>query len=392
METQFGIGPRKLLQGMLGEDVKADLIIKALQQYDQYKLKTIPKKSGGLRSLYVPPSDLKQLQKLILTRFLYRFKNKLSLSCHGFLPKKSILTNANSHRDKQWRHVIHLDLKDAFPSVKSEMIKAILQEYLLPEINDYEQQYQERKKYPNKWFKKIYHKHPIFPTRRVRWFRRLIINHPGSDLPLDIAERFIDHLISLTTFQGRLPQGAPTSPFLLNLVISYLGIPESISNELDNLGYTHVFTIYADDMVISTKKEIPPEVEEKLITIIEASGVFTVNRKKTIRFNRCQIAPLITGLRIVKQFNSHGGRLADKIAVPKKKILAIRSLIYKATTDPSEKKDKKVAGYIAFLKGIYSEPGYYSRSALDSLPPAILKPYRKYLEYLDSVKCQNLNI
>lgn len=391
-DVQFGIGPRKLLQGMLGQNVEADLINNALEQCDQYQLKTIPKKSGGLRSLYVPPPDLKQLQKLILKRFFYRFMNKLSVTAHGFLPKRSILTHANSHKDKQWKHVIRLDLKDAFPSVKSETIRAIFREYLLPELADYTKQYRERKRYPKKWFKWIYHKHPIFPARRVRWFRRLIINHPGSELPLDIAERFIDHLVLLTTFQGRLPQGAPTSPFLLNLVFSYFKIPKNISGELNDSGFEHIFTVYADDMVISSKKEIPPEVVEKLITIIEASGVFTVNRKKTIRFDRRQIDPLITGLRVVKRFSPRNRRTMDRISFPKNKIRAIRSLIHHATINPSAERDKKVQGYIAFLQGIYLGPHSASqRRDIKYLPPAILKPYRKYLEYLDSVKCQNLN-
>jgi len=389
MEVQFGLGPRKLLQGVLGKDVKADLIIKALEQCDQYRLRTIPKKSGGLRKLYVPPANLKQLQKMILKRFFCHFNDKISLSAHGFISKRSILTNANSHRDKKWKYVIRLDLKNAFPSVKSETIKEIFKGYLLPEINDYAEQYRERKRYPKKWYRKIYHKHPIFPTRRVRWFRRLIINHPSSEQPKDIILRFIDLLAKLTTYQNKLPQGAPTSPFLLNLVISHLGIPETISKELDGLGFEHVLTIYADDLVISTKKEMPLGIIDGIMTVIESSGVFRVNREKTIHFDRKQIDPLITGLRIVKNFNTKGKRLTDKVTVPKQKILAIRSLIHKATVSPNEERDKCVAGHIAFLKGIYCEPGYYGRLALNSLPSAIIKPYRKYL---DSIKTRDLSI
>ena len=125
------------------------------------------------------------------------------------------------------------------------------------------------------------------------------------------------------------------------------------------------------------------------MTVIESSGVFRVNLEKTIHFDRKQIDPLITGLRIVKNFNTKGKRLTDKVTVPKQKILAIRSLIHKATVSPNEERDKRVAGHIAFLKGIYCEPDYYGRLALNSLPSAIMKPYRKYL---DSIKTRDLNI
>ena len=370
---------------MLGQKTKAELIIKALNQCADYKLKTIPKKNGSLRKLYVPPTDLKKLQRLLLRNFFYLFKSKISLTMHGFLPGRSIVSNANSHKDKSWKHVTRLDLKDAFPSVKAENIRSIFQEYLFQEIADYADQYRERKLKPRKWFKKIYHLHPIFPSRRVRWFRRLIINNLDSDFPWDITARFIEHLVTLTTYQGALPQGAPTSPFLLNLVLSHLKIPENISRQLNEEAYDHALSIYADDIVISTKKEITRDMLGKLISTIEASGTFTVNREKTIQSKRRQIDPLITGLRVAKRFNSRGGRINNKVIVPKKKILAIRSLIHQATIDPSADKDNRVAGYIAFLKGVYPKPeGYPKGRIIGDIPPAVLKPYLKYLKSLDS--------
>jgi len=378
-EVQFGIGPQKLLQGMLGQGAKTALIIDALKQCGHYRLKRIRKKSGGLRELHVPPAELKQLQKIILKRFLCRFQGKISFFCHGFVPGRSIITNAKQHQANKWKQVIRLDLKDAFPSVKAETIRAILRKLILPEVSDYADQYRARKKYPKRWYKNIYHKHPIFPTRRVRWFRRLIVNNPYSNLALDIAERFIDLLVSLMTYQGAIPQGAPTSPFLLNLVISDLGIPADIFRELNDQGYEHELTIYADDLVISTQKELPGETVSRITAIIEASGIFKVNQKKTVRFNRRQIAPLITGLRVIKSYDQTGHRQRDKITVPKQKILAIRSLIHKATQEPSEDRDKRVAGYIAFLKGVYV-PGGYGQTSTRHLPPAIWKPYEKYLE------------
>jgi len=287
MKARFGPGPLKLLQGMLGKEAETEIIIKALEQTSEYRLKTILKKNGRLRALHVPPPDLKKIQRLLLKRFFYLFKSKISPTMHGFVPQRSIVTNAKSHLERGWRHTIRLDLKDAFPSVKAETIRHIFQGYLEQEITDYAKQYIERKTKKRRWFKNIYHRHPIFPSRRVRWFRRLINTHLDLVWPHDIISRFLDLLVTLTTYQGVLPQGTPTSPFLLNLVISHFQIPQNIS------------------------------------------------------------------------------------------------LIHQATINPSEDKDNRVRGNIAFLQNVYCEPNYGEKKrTINGLPKNILIPYLKYQDSL----------
>src|SRR5262249_44280484 len=102
---------------------------------------------------------LKTIQRRILRRLLGR------LRCHpaatGFERGRSIVTNARAHVGKAV--VVQMDLKDFFTSTT---------------------------------------------TRRVRkYFRKTGWNREAADL-----------LIRLCTHQGGLPQGAPTSPRLSNLV------------------------------------------------------------------------------------------------------------------------------------------------------------------------------
>jgi len=124
-----------------------------------YHPRLIPKRSGGQRVLAIPGDELKSLQRLLLRRLLKR------LRCHpaakGFQPGESIVTNALPHAGRPV--VVRLDLRNFFPATTA---------------------------------KRIY-----------RYFRRIGWNRPAGRL-----------LTRLCTHQGGLPQGAPTSPRLSNLV------------------------------------------------------------------------------------------------------------------------------------------------------------------------------
>lgn len=124
-----------------------------------YRRFRIPKRSGGMREVAAPEKPLKTLQRRILRRLLNR------LPCHphvtGFERGRSIATNAAQHLGKSV--VVRMDIRDFFASTRS--------------------------------------------VRVEHFFRRIGWSSKAAQL-----------LVHLCTDRGGLPQGAPTSPRLANLV------------------------------------------------------------------------------------------------------------------------------------------------------------------------------
>ena len=79
-------------------------------QYTEFEIK---KRSGGTRIIAAPHTGLKAVQKKLAAKLqdIYIVKN----SVHGFVRKRTILTNAQNHSRK--KHVFKIDLKDFFPSI-----------------------------------------------------------------------------------------------------------------------------------------------------------------------------------------------------------------------------------------------------------------------------------
>jgi uncharacterized protein (TIGR03067 family) len=154
----------------------------------RYQEFTIPKRSGGQRRLSAPDDLLKTLQRQILHRLLRR------LRCHpaatGFQQGESIVTNARRHAGQAV--VVRLDLKDFFPSTGEGRVR--------------------------------------------RYFRKIGWNRPAARL-----------LTRLCTHDGGLPQGAPTSPRLSNLVNYRLDCRLAALAQKLGVGYTR----YADDITLS---------------------------------------------------------------------------------------------------------------------------------------------
>src|SRR5262249_38053209 len=72
---------------------------------------TVPKKSGGTRTLHAPHRTLAAAQRWILTNILSKLP--VEPPAHGFQPGRGILTNARPHAGRAV--VVNLDLQDFFP-------------------------------------------------------------------------------------------------------------------------------------------------------------------------------------------------------------------------------------------------------------------------------------
>jgi RNA-directed DNA polymerase len=213
-----------------------DLSDRASSSYREYSL---PKKNGTLRTIHGPTEELKTVQRDIC-RLLNQYQKELnSPSAYGFVPGRNIVDNAERHTSKNV--VINLDLKDFFPSITTEMVAKTLAKV---------------------------------PVRIVR------------------NSKLNGVLTKLMCRDGRLPQGAPTSPAMANLVCHPLDL------NLEALAKKHRFayTRYADDLTFSSN--YPKIAEDVFINIIyqrcEKLG-FTVNRAKS-RIQRSSSRQIVTGL------------------------------------------------------------------------------------------------
>lgn len=88
-----------------------------------YTVHRIKKSNGKIRVIHAPCAKLKGEQKKILRRLEVV---PISRHCHGFKKGSSTSDAARPHTDKRW--VLTIDIKDFFPSIKTEML-TFLSEY-----------------------------------------------------------------------------------------------------------------------------------------------------------------------------------------------------------------------------------------------------------------------
>ncbi len=216
-----------------------------------YKEITIPKRKGGSRLLNVPNTALKGMQRWILDNILYKVQSDTSAT--GFIPMKSIVLNASIHLRK--KYILKMDIKDFFPSIDFCKVRGL-------------------------FFELGYNK--------------------------DVATA----LANICVFRGQLPQGAPTSPYLANLIC------RELDKRIYNLcrKYRLCYTRYADDITISGNSKIfwiKGIVEEIIL-----SYQFSLNNEKTI-FLKPGDRKRVTGI-IVN----------EKLSVPRSVTRNLRKEIY----------------------------------------------------------------
>lgn len=197
-----------------------------------YRQFEIPKKSGGRRKIIAPYPSLLLIQKWILSNIL---KNIPINGCaHAFTNDKSIISNCKQHIGNN--EVLKLDLKDFFPSIEISRIVVLF----------------------NK---------------------------------LGYSENISYILANLCCLDGTLPQGAPTSPILSNLVCRKLDKRLFSLAKKFELRYTR----YADDIVFSGQK-INVKIMEYAQNIIIDEG-FEINNAKT-RLYKEKNKKIITGISV----------------------------------------------------------------------------------------------
>jgi hypothetical protein len=231
----------------------------------------IPKRRGGSREIEAPSDDLKALQRRVLRKLIRPIP--VHPAATGFVRGRSIVHNARPHAGQGV--VINIDLRDFFPSISSQRVYKL-------------------------W-------------RAVGWGRE--------------ASRI---LTNICCHQERLPQGAPTSPALSNLVCRKLDTrlaalverAQETAVATRNLrtgeftGSRKVapihggrYTRYADDLTFSFAEfggagtdSTSRAVLGSIRGILEAEG-FQIQMKKKVRVQRAHHRQTATGLIVNRVVN-----------------------------------------------------------------------------------------
>ena len=173
-----------------------------------YRRFTIAKKTGGVRTISAPMPRLKKVQHWILENLLYKLQNHNQ--AHGFIPQRSIISNAEQHVGSEV--VINMDLKDFFPTIAYRRVKGLFV--------------------------------AIGYSEQIATILALLCTEPMIDeVELDGIKYFV------ARGERFLPQGAPTSPAITNLICYRLD--HRFAGMAKKLGWT--YTRYADDLTLSCK-------------------------------------------------------------------------------------------------------------------------------------------
>lgn len=257
----------------------------------------MPKKSGGTRLISAPKPKLKAIQLWIYETLLKRVP--LHNAAHGFVPGRSIVTNAREHVGSDV--VVNLDLSNFFPTITYRRVKGLFRF--------------------------------LGYSEALATILGLICTEPAvTDVEVDLKEYHV------ATSERFLPQGAPTSPAITNILCRRLD--ERLSSLAKSLGFR--YTRYADDLSFSATgngKEKVGRLLSKVKLIVEDEG-FEVHPKKT-RIQRKGRLQEVTGLVV-----------NDELGVPRKTLKKFRALLFQLGKDgPKGKKWGPGADLLSSIEG-----------------------------------------
>jgi retron-type reverse transcriptase len=280
----------------------------------------IPKKSGGMRTLSAPHRTMASAQEWILDNILSKLPTEEP--AHGFIPERSILTNAQVHAGKGI--VVNMDLEGFFPNITFPRVRSVFQ----------------RLGYS-----------PCIATLLAL----ICTECPRKKVTYDGTEYYV------ATGKRGLPQGACTSPALSNQVARRLDRRLSgLAKKLD-LAYTR----YADDMTFSAPAEFNDKVGYLMARIrhIAQEEGFAINPKKT-RVLRQNTAQVVTGLVV-----------NDVPGVPRETVKRLRAILHRAKTEGLDAQNREgrehfrswLRGMIAYVMMVKPETGTKLMRELDEL-------------------------
>lgn len=241
-------------------------VSKIIYPKPRYKHFSLQKKSGGLRGIEAPLRQLKELQRLLLN-YLRKLSHPAKSCVHGFEVGRSIVSNAQAHCDTKTTFVLNVDLENFFPSISFYRVRG------------------------------------VFLAR-----------------PFDFSFEVATVVAHLCCTERRLAQGAPTSPFVSNLIC------RNLDKAFQALARRHrvIYTRYCDDLTFSFKSANAERLPAPFCTFdgenlvlgedverVIAENGFLINQKKS-RISSKYRRQEITGL-TVNEFPNVRRRFIDQI-------------------------------------------------------------------------------
>jgi len=224
-----------------------------------YKVYPIKKASGGERRICVPSVELRAVQHWIAENVLRSpgATARLNSASHAYADGCSILKNAREHAAAPW--MVKIDIHDFFESISERQVFWVFLQLGYPALLAFE-------------MARICTRVPPPAARnrtrprdaKWRWHQH---NYGHFSSPY-LADRI-----------GNLPQGAPTSPMLSNLIA--VEMDERVTEIAS--AFDAVYTRYADDLVISFARADKDVCERVLSAVRVVLGKYglVLNRKKT---------------------------------------------------------------------------------------------------------------
>lgn len=255
---------------------------KAGRYYSPIDMLNSNKSNSKWRHLDRPQGELKVIQEKIHEKILSSFPFPEMM--FGGIPRRSIRDNAGVHVKQP--KIVTIDLKDCFPNVQPDQVRNALASKL----------------------------------------------HCSDDV--------VNLLTKLTTFQYRLPQGAPTSPLIANLTL--LPLYDDISKISKDLGLR--FSFFMDDITISGIRA-----SEAIKPIIDAihRHEHAVSGKK-IKIFSSREEQLVTGAAVNR-----------RVSISDKRRETIQEHILELTASGilTYRDDCRIKGWISFARFLSPEDG-----------------------------------
>lgn len=233
-----------------------------------YKYYAIRKKRGGERQINAPEKKLKAIQRrlnyFLQAYYLWIKPNEVFgfvVNPHYLGNYCNIAENAKPHIGK--KHLLNIDLKDFFPSISACRVKSV---------------------FTSSYF--------------------------------NFSEQIATALTLLTTYEGKLPIGIPTSPIISNFVCFQLDADLKSFCETNGLRFTR----YADDLTFSSDTLITNDIIFDIINLIKKNG-FKINEKK-LRLKSANRKQTVTGLTV-----------NEKVNIDRRLLKRIRAMLHDFTTN-----------------------------------------------------------
>lgn len=281
-----------------------------ISKYSHYVRFKIPKKTGGFRNISAPTNDLKNSQYWILNNILDSIP--IIENVHGFVKSKSIVTNAIDHVNSDV--IINIDLENFFSTFTYKRVKGMFMN--------------------------------LGYSESISTILALLSTEPDlEEVILDSKKYFV------STSERFLPQGAPTSPAITNIICRKLD--KRIIYLSEKLGFK--YTRYADDMTFSANGDNLKNIGKLLKyiqKIINEEGL-KINTKKT-KILRKSTSQEVTGIIVNKKMN-----------VDKKTLKNFRATLYQIEQNGIDGKSWNnskdligaITGYANFVNSVNPEKG-----------------------------------